>query len=288
MGMLSDKVAFVTGGGSGIGRGIAERLAREGADVSIADIDLPGAEETAALVRQAGRTAHVVKMNVAAPRHVQEAIEGCVAALGRLDIAVANAGIARGGTLLELPLKDWQDQLDINLTGVFLTVQAAARKMVELGNGGRIICMSSLAAERTGARTWSYSATKAGVRIMVRGWAQELGPYGITVNAIGPGIIDTPLAQRLAGEEGSTIRQAVERLTPVGRVGHPADIAGLVAFLCGPDAGFMTGSYLLMDGGIQDARPQPGASDPRWEEWQRHQHVAQQRRAQLQPLIDER
>jgi NAD(P)-dependent dehydrogenase (short-subunit alcohol dehydrogenase family) len=103
-----------------------------------------------------------------------------VAILGRLDIAVANAGIARGGTLLELPLKDWQDQLDINLTGVFLTVQATARKMVELGHGGRIICMSSLAAERTGAQTWAYSTTKAGVRMMVRGWAQELGPYGIT------------------------------------------------------------------------------------------------------------
>ena len=288
MGMLSDKVAFVTGGGSGIGRGIAERLAREGADVSIADLDLAGAEETAALVRQAGRTAHVVQMNVAAPPQVQEAIDGCVAALGRLDIAVANAGIARGGTLLDLPLKDWQDQLDINLTGVFLTVQAAARKMVELGQGGRIICMSSLAAERTGARRWAYSATKAGVRIMVRGWAQELGPYGITVNAIGPGIIDTPLAQTMAGEEGSAIRQAVERLTPVGRVGSPADIAGLVAFLCGPDAGFMTGAYLLMDGGLLDARPQPDANDPRWQEWQRHAQAAQQRRARLQPLIDAR
>ena len=288
MGLLSDKVAFVTGGGSGIGRGIAERLAREGADVSIADIDLAGAEETAALVRHAGRTAHVVQMNVAAPRQVQEAVAGCVAALGRLDIAVANAGIARGGTVLEMPLKDWQDQLDINLTGVFLTVQAAARQMVALGHGGRIVCMSSLAAERTGAQTWAYSATKAGVRMMVRGWAQELGPYGITVNAIGPGIIDTPLAQTLAGEEGSAIRQSVERLTPVGRVGSPADIAGLVAFLCGPDAGFMTGAYLLMDGGIQDARPQPGPNDPRWEELQRHRHATQQRRERLQPLIDAR
>jgi NAD(P)-dependent dehydrogenase (short-subunit alcohol dehydrogenase family) len=288
MGMLSDKVAFVTGGGSGIGRGIAARLAREGADVSIADIDLAGAEETATLVRQAGRTAHVVRMNVAAPRQVQEAMAGCVATLGRLDIAVANAGIARGGTVLEMPLKDWQDQLDINLTGVFLTVQAAAHQMVALGHGGRIICMSSLAAERTGAQTWAYSATKAGVRIMVRGWAQELGPHGITVNAIGPGIIDTPLAQTLAGDEGSAIRQAVERLTPVGRVGSPADIAGLVAFLCGPDAGFMTGAYLLIDGGLLDARPQPGPSDPRWEELQRHRQAIQQRRERLQPLIDAR
>jgi NAD(P)-dependent dehydrogenase (short-subunit alcohol dehydrogenase family) len=204
MGMLSDKVAFVTGGGSGIGRGIAERLAREG------------------------------------PMSVSP------------------------------------------------TLQAVARQMVTLGHGGRIICMSSLAAERTGAQTWSYSATKAGVRIMVRGWAQELGPYGITVNAIGPGIIDTPLAQTVAGEEGSAIRQAVERLTPVGRVGSPADIAGLVAFLCGPDAGFMTGAYLLMDGGLLDARPQPDASDPRWAEWQRHRQAAQQRRERLQPLIDAR
>lgn len=179
MGMLDGKVAFVTGGGSGIGRGIADRLAREGVDVSIGDIDLTGAEETAVLVHQAGRKAHVVKMNAALQPQVQAAVEGCISALGRLDIAVANAGIARGGTILDLSLKDWQDQVDINLTGVFLTVQAAARKMVELGNGGRIICMASLAAELTGAMTWAYSATKAGVRIMVRGWAQELGrDYG--------------------------------------------------------------------------------------------------------------
>ena len=218
MGMLDGKVAFVTGGGSGIGRGIAERLAREGADVSIGEIDLAGAEETADLVRRAGRQAHVVKMNVAAPPHVYEGVDSCVAALGRLDIAVANAGIGRAAPLLEMTLKDWQDQIDINLTGVFVTAQASARKMVDLGHGGRIICLSSLAAERTGARVWSYSATKAGVRMMVRGWAQELGPHGITVNAIGPGIIETPLARVLAGEEGGAIRQRVESLTPGGRV----------------------------------------------------------------------
>jgi NAD(P)-dependent dehydrogenase (short-subunit alcohol dehydrogenase family) len=181
-----------------------------------------------------------------------------------------------------------QDQIDINLTGVFLTVQATAREMVRLGNGGRIICISSLAAELTGAGTWGYSATKAGVRIMVRGWAQELGPHGITVNAIGPGVIDTPLAHGLAGDEGGPIRTALEQRTPAGRAGRPADIAGLIAFLSGPDAEFMTGSYLLMDGGLRDARgfnlPNVAADEER----QRHGIAAMERRARLQPLIDER
>ena len=285
---LHGRVAFVTGAGSGIGRGTAERLARDGADVCIVDIDAEGAEHTASTVREFGREALVVKANVASERQVQEAVAQCVGALGRLDVCVANAGIARGGSVLELSLKDWQDQLDVNLTGVFLTVQAAAREMVRLGNGGRIICISSLAAELTGAGTWAYSATKAGVRIMVRGWAQELGQYGITVNAIGPGVIDTPLAHGLAGDEGGPIRQALEQRTPVGRAGRPSDIAGLIAFLAGLDAEFMTGSYLIMDGGLRDARgfnlPDVAAAEER----QRHAAAAMERRARLQPLLDER
>ena len=190
---LSGKAALVTGAGFGIGRGTAERLARDGADICVVDIDGEGAEHTASTVREFGREALVVKANVASPRQIQEAATQCAATLGRLDICVANAGIARGGSVLEMPLKDWQDQLDVNLTGVFLTVQAAAREMVRLGNGGRIVCISSLAAELTGAGTWAYSVTKVGVRMAVRGWAQELGQHGITVNAIGPGVIDTPI-----------------------------------------------------------------------------------------------
>jgi NAD(P)-dependent dehydrogenase (short-subunit alcohol dehydrogenase family) len=221
---------------------------------------------------------------------VQAAADACVSALGRLDIAVANAGIARGGSVLELAQKDWQDQVDVNLTGVFLTVQAAAQRMVRLGQGGRIVCISSLAAEVTGAMTWSYSATKAGVRIMVRGFAQELGPHGITVNAIGPGIIDTPLAHALAGDPGGPIRKAVEERTPAGRVGTPADIGGLVAYMAGPDGGFMTGSYVIIDGGLRDARATgvPDPTDPRAAEMGRHFQAAMQRRARLQPLLDER
>ncbi len=250
---------------------------------------MDGAEETAELVRQAGRKAHLTRANVAVQEQLERAVTSCVTSLGRLDIAVANAGIARTGSVLELSLKDWQDQLDINMTGVFLTVQAAARRMAELGNGGRIVCMSSLAAVSTGGGSWGYSATKVAVRMMVRGWAQELGEHGISVNAIGPGVIDTPLAHALAGDEGGPIRAALEASTPVGRAGRPADIAGLVSFMVGPDGEFMSGSYVLMDGGIRDAgRAGQEPSGPRFEEFQRHAAAGAKRRAKLQPLIDER
>lgn len=287
---LEGKVAFITGAGSGIGRGTAVRLARDGANICIADIDMDGAEETASMVREFGRDAITVKVNVASKSQVQAGADKCVSELGRMDVAVANAGIGRAGSVLDMDLKDWQDQLDINLTGVFLTVQAAAQRMKQLGNGGRIVCISSLAALNTSDMMWSYSATKVGVAMMVRGWAQDLGRYGITVNAIGPGVIDTPLAHGLAGDDGGPIRTSLEERTPLGRVGRPSDIAGLISFLSGPDGEFMTGSYLLMDGGIRDARA-PGAqdpADPRVQEAMRHMAAGLARRERLQPLIDER
>ena len=287
---LIGKVALITGAGSGIGRGTAVRLARDGADICIADIDMDGADETASMVREFGRNAIIVKTNVASRLAVQAASDRCVAELGRLDVAVANAGIGRGGSVLDMSLKDWQDQVDINLTGVFLTVQAAAQRMKTLGNGGRIICISSLAALNTSSFMWSYSATKAGVAMMVRGWAQDLGQYGITVNAIGPGVIDTPLAHGLAGDDGGPIRTSLQERTPLGRVGRPSDIAGLTSFLAGPDADFMTGSYLLMDGGIRDSRgsANPDPMDPRTQEAMRHAAADEARRQRLQPLIDDR
>ncbi len=289
MGALDGKVAFITGAGSGIGQGTAERLARDGADICIAEIDMEGAEHTASRVREFGREAQIVKVNVASQAQVQAGVAECVQRFGRLDIAVANAGIGRGASILDLTLKDWQDQVDVNLTGVFLTVQAAAREMVRLGNGGRIVCISSLAAENTGPGIWSYSATKAGVRIMVRGWGQELGQYGITVNAIGPGVIDTPLAHGLAGEEGGPIRTALEERTPVGRAGQPADIAGLIAFMAGPDGAFMTGSYVLIDGGLRDSRgAMPDPESPAMKERMRIAEGAAARNQMLNRLIDER
>ena len=289
MGSLDGKVAFITGAGSGIGRGVSERLAKEGAHICIADMDLEGGERTADLVRQLGAKALVVKCNVVSEQQLKEATEQCVKEFGRLDISVANAGIARGGPVLELSLKDWQDQLDVNLTGVFLTVQATARKMVECGNGGRITCLASLAAVNTGSGIWAYSVTKAGVRMMVRGLAQELGEHGITVNAIGPGIIVTPLAAGLAGEEGGAIRSNLEQRTPVGRAGQPSDIAGLVNFMSGPDGEFMTGSYVIMDGGLRDSRgfgPEP--SEELVQESMRIMEGSAERRERMQEMLDDR
>ena len=287
----SGKVAFITGAGSGIGQGTAVRLARDGADVCIADIDLDGAAETASMVREFGCSAHVMQCNVASQSQVQAAADECVKELGGINIAVANAGIGRGGSVLDMPLKDWQDQVDINLTGVFLTVQAAAQRMVAQGDGGRIVCISSLAALSTSQWMWSYSATKAGVAMMVRGWASDLGPHGININAIGPGVIDTPLAHGLAGDEGGPVRTALEEATPLGRSGAPSDIAGLISFLVGPDADFMTGSYLVMDGGIRDARGGNLLEDPETplgQERARHMQASEERNARMQPLIDQR
>ena len=161
---LKGKVAFITGGGSGIGRGIAERLARDGADIFIADIDSDGAEMTANLVTQLGRRAVVTKANVARRRRCRRPRRSALREFGRLDIAVANAGIGRGGSVLEMDLKDWNDQLDINLTGVFLTVQATAQQMVKLGNGGRIVCISSLGGgehERADVRVFGDESRRA-------------------------------------------------------------------------------------------------------------------------------
>ena len=289
MGSLDGKVAFITGAGSGIGRGVAERLAKEGASICIADMDLEGAERTADLVGQLGGKATVVKCNVVSEQQLNDAVEHCATEFGRLDISVANAGIARVGHILELSLKDWQDQVDVNLTGVFLTVQATARKMVQCGNSGRIVCLAALAAETTGGGIWPYSVTKAGVRMMVRGMAQDLGEHGITVNAIGPGIIDTPMAAGLAGEEGGAIRSNLESRTPVGRTGQPADIAALVNFMSGPDGSFMTGSYVIMDGGLRDSRG--FANEPSAEmeaESQRIMEKYDDRREKMQRLLDDR
>lgn len=288
MSALLGKVAFITGAGSGIGRGTALRLAREGADICIPDIDQDGARETADYVTQLGRRALVLKANVASQVQIQKAAQDCVSTFGRLDIAVANAGIGRGGSVLDMSLKHWQDQLDVNLTGVFLTVQAAAQQMVKLGSGGRIVCISSLAALNTSASMWAYSATKVGVQIMVRGWAQDLGKHGINVNAIGPGVIETALAAGLAGEQDGSIRRALESRTPVGRVGQPDDIAGLVNFMVGPDGTFMSGSYVVMDGGLRDARGgwEPDASAA--EEMQRLQQRSAERGMRMQGLLDDR
>jgi glucose 1-dehydrogenase len=172
------------------------------------------------------------------------------AELGRLDICVANAGIGRGGSVLTMSEDDWDTQVDVNLKGVFLTVQACGREMVRQDRGGRIITISSLAGERPAPMLFAYCASKAGVRMMTRCWATELAPFGITVNAIGPGIIDTPLGATLLGEGDQ--RAAAERRIPAGRAGYPEDIGNLACWLASDEAEYITGTYTLIDGGLAD------------------------------------
>ena len=246
-GRLAGNVALVTGGASGIGRGICLRFAEEGAAVCSADSNEAGSQETAALVRERGGSVHVVEADVTAPEDCLRMVAETVAALGRLDIVVANAGIGRGGTLLEGELRNFQEVLNVNVSGVFLTVQAAARTLVAQGTGGKIIITSSVAAQRPGSGMGAYSASKAAVVSLTRSWAQQLAEHHINVNAIGPGLIDTPLtAPMIRGrfappDAGATI--------PWGRVGTPQDVAHVALFLASQESDFVTGQVIYVDGG---------------------------------------
>lgn len=286
MNTLAGKVALVTGAGDGIGRGIASDLAAAGAAICVADIDAALAEDTAAVIRGSGGRAIAVACNTASEAQQQAAVQRCVSELGGIDIAIANAGISRNGSILDLALADWCRQIDVNLTGVFLTAQIAARLMVRQGRGGRIVCISSLRAVKPGAGVWSYSALKAAITVMVRGWAQELAAHGITANAIGPGLIETPLARGLVGDPGSETRREIEARIPAHRIGQPADIARAVRFLVAPDADYINGSFLIVDGGLRDAPDAPVFTGGLETERAAYGDAAQKRRERMDRLMD--
>src|SRR3990170_7199118 len=243
---LAGKVALVTGGGSGIGRGIAIRFAEEGADVAVADVNRQGAEETAQEVRRFETRSLAIEADVTSRADCERMVQETVATLGKLDIFVANAGIGRGGSFLELAEEDWEAVIRTNLTGVFLSCQAAAKHMVARGHGGRIITMASVAAERPSPMMPAYHASKAAIVMLTKVMALELAEQRITVNAIGPGLIDTPLAAPLL----AAIKAAGRAVAPLGRVGEPRDVADLALFLASDEADYITGSLVLVDGGL--------------------------------------
>lgn len=247
---LTGKVAVITGAGSGIGRGIARSLARAGADIVVSDLVVERAEETAAMVRELNREAIVQRTDVREQESVQALADAAVRRFGRLDVCVANAGILRTESVLTLSPEDWQAGLDVNLTGVFYTVQACSREMVRLGNGGRVITISSLAAEVAAPRWSNYQATKAAVRHATRCWAFDLAPFGITVNSIGPGWIESPLIADIIGDGDA--RRQFEQVLPAGRVGRPEDVGAMAVFLASDEASHVTGGYFLVDGGQHD------------------------------------
>ncbi|MEU4048594.1 acetoin reductase [Streptomyces olivaceus] len=255
------RIAVVTGAARGIGRGIAERLAEDGLDVVVAD--LPGmAEELSAVaagIEKTGRRALAVHADVTSKEQTDALVAAAADRFGRVDVYVANAGIARVTPLLETELAEFEQVMAVNLRGVFLSYQAAARQMIAQG-GGKIIGAASIVAHRPFALLGTYSASKWGVRGLTQAAAMEWARYGITVNAYCPGIVGTDMwdliDERLAEEAGIQKGQAIKKhaeAIALGRVEEPADVASFVSYLASRDSDYMTGQSVMIDGGIQFA-----------------------------------
>jgi 3-oxoacyl-[acyl-carrier protein] reductase len=241
---LQGRVAAITGGALGIGRATALLFAREGATVALGDVEVAKAEQVAREITGAGGKAIAIGLDVGDAAQVQAFVDRVVAAFGRLDIMFANAGIAHSAPFLEHPEAQWQRVLRVNLTGVFLCGQAAARQMVKQG-GGRIIATASINAFRGVENLVGYNAAKAGVIELTRTMAVELAQHRIAVNAIAPAQIDTRLTRSLP--EGAR-RRRVDRI-PMGRFGEPEEVAQAALFLASDEAGYITGHTLAVDGG---------------------------------------
>jgi 3-oxoacyl-[acyl-carrier protein] reductase len=244
---LEGKVAIVTGAAQGIGLRYAERLAEEGAKVALADLQQDAAEEAAAAIRSAGGEAIAVGVDVSDPEQTKEMARATAEAFGGVDVLVNNAAIYAGYvhyTLLELPLDYWQKFLDVNLTGVVLGCQAVVPYMRERG-GGTIVNQSSAGANQSRNQ---YGITKLGVQGITVSLARSLGPSGITVNCIAPGIIDTEATRGHYSEE--QLEQMVATHHPVGRLGTVDDMANALAWLVSDEASFVTGQVVRIDGGF--------------------------------------
>ena len=246
---LSGSAALVTGGNSGIGLGMADALAEAGAEVAIWGTN---AERNATAVEQLsrhGRKAVAVRCDVGDPEQVSAAMAETLEALGRIDTCIANAGVGGNGQrFLDVTPDEWHRVLRINLDGVFLTFQAAARHMAERGEGGSLIAVSSIVGTSKGeAGTQAYATSKAGLSGLVRSCAVELGRYGIRVNSVRPGWIETPLAQDLLDDERFAAR-ALRRI-PSRRWGSPQDLGGIAVYLASDASRYHTGDNLVIDGG---------------------------------------
>jgi 3-oxoacyl-[acyl-carrier protein] reductase len=250
---LQGKHALVTGAGRGIGLAIAKALAREGASVAIADLDGGRAEAAAASV---GGRALSIRADVADPESVAAMVGTALEAFGRLDILVNNAGIGGNTPFLETSLEEWRRILDVNLTGAFLVAQAVARGMVEAGGGGRIVNIASLSGQRGGHGRAAYGSAKAGLELLTKVMAVELAPYGINVNAIAPGPIETEIARFMHDE---ATRAAYHYLVPMSRYGTPEEIADAAVFLCSEESRYVQGHTLNVDGGFLAAGLMYGA-----------------------------
>jgi 3-oxoacyl-[acyl-carrier protein] reductase len=242
---LKNKVVVVTGAGSWIGRAIAHLFSGEGARVVIAEIVTEVGEALAADLHEKGRDAMFIATDVADSRSVNNSFEKAVSTFGRVDILVNNAGVINDGFLTKTDDEQWKRIIDVNLTGTFNCGRAAASIMIEQGRGV-IINATSVVALYGNIGQSNYIASKAGVIGLTRAWARELGPKGIRVNAVAPGIIETRMTENIPEK----IKEMFRKRTPLGRFGRPEEVAQAYLFLASDEASFINGVVLSVDGGL--------------------------------------
>jgi 3-oxoacyl-[acyl-carrier protein] reductase len=246
---LEGKVALVTGAARGIGAAIAERLAAEGASVAINyATSKEDAEALAERIRRNGGKAKAIHADIGNPSQAKAFVEAAVKEFGRLDILVNNAGKFHIGPIGTVDEADVRSQFAVNVDGPIFATQAAASHFST--EGGRVINVSSIAATHPLPGLSVYSATKAALDALTRVWAAELGPNGVTVNAVAPGVVDTAMLRAAAVQMGEEAVKGMVARTPLGRLGTTSDVADVVAFLASPDARWVTGQVVEASGGI--------------------------------------
>ena len=241
---LKDRKAIVTGAGQGIGRSIALKMAHEGADVVIAEMNPDSGNQTKKEVEALGRRALFIAIDVADQRQVKGMVEEVLRRWGKIDILVNNAGFDRGATLLKVREEDWDAILGVHLKGTLNCIQAVAPHMIE-NSYGKIINISSILGKSGAISGISYSSAKAGIIGLTKSVARELGRYQINVNVVLPGLILTPTIAKMAEKYQNMIIEA----TPLRRIGQPEEVANVVAFLASDEASFMTGAAVEVSGG---------------------------------------
>jgi glucose 1-dehydrogenase len=246
---LQGRIAVVTGAGTGIGQAIAVAFAQEGASVVIDYVgDASVSEETIGKIRAMNGNCLAVQADISLPDQVNSLLQQTMKAFGRLDIFVNNAGIEKRIDFIDYPFEEWQKIMAVNLSGPFLCMQAAAKQMVLQGDGGRLINISSVHEDLPMVKNSAYSASKGGLRMLMRTVAVELAPHRITVNNIGPGAIYTPIDRDT--ESDPKLNAEILAGIPLGRWGKPEEVAQLAVYLASNDAAYVTGSTFFIDGGM--------------------------------------